>query len=75
MHQANHLGVDAFLDRTQVLELLREKIDKIDWASAKADIHPFIADPGKLDIWSSKYFHALIEHLLIENSQRESLSD
>ncbi len=66
MRQAGNLGHDEPLDRSKLLTLLHERIDTIDWVSAKADMHPFISDPQRLEIWSSQYFHALVDHLLIE---------
>jgi predicted nucleotidyltransferase component of viral defense system len=66
MRQAGNLGPDETLDRNRVLELLRERIIKIDWQSAKADMRPFISDPERLEIWSPEFFLALIQHLLVE---------
>jgi len=43
------------------------KFDQIDWELAKADIAPFIADQRRLDIWSSRFFHDIIEHLEIQD--------
>jgi hypothetical protein len=66
MKQAKNLEIDKSLSREKVLELLNEKIDSVDWVSAKADMHPFIPDPERLNIWSREFFHALLEYLLIE---------
>jgi predicted nucleotidyltransferase component of viral defense system len=66
MRKAGHLGVNDFLDREKLIELLNEKIQKIDWESAKSDVRSFIAEPQKLDIWSSQFFLELISHLQIE---------
>ncbi len=66
MSQANNLGPDEVLDRKKLLERIHEKIKAIDWASAKADMRPFISDPERLDIWSPEYFQAAINHLEVE---------
>lgn len=66
MRQQNTIPQDNSLDRKKLLDLLQEKIDAIDWESAKADMRPFIADPERLDIWSSDYFHEAIKHLEVE---------
>lgn len=66
MRQAGSLGLEAALDRNRILDLLRERIHKIDWLSAKADMRPFIPDPERLEIWSPDFFNALIEHLVVE---------
>lgn len=66
MKQSGNLEQDASLDRNQLIELLHTKIQSIDWENAKADMKPFISDPQRLNIWSTQFFLALIEHLLIE---------
>ena len=66
MKQTGSLGPNESLDRSNLIKLLQTKIQKIDWESAKADIRPFIADPGKLDIWSANYFLDIIPHLITE---------
>ncbi|MBS0656045.1 MAG: nucleotidyl transferase AbiEii/AbiGii toxin family protein [Verrucomicrobia bacterium] len=68
MRQAGNLHVDESLTRNRLLELVYEKIEAIDWASAKADMHPFISDPERLDIWSPLYFHELLSHIAVENT-------
>ncbi len=66
MRQAKNLGPEESLTRDRVLELLRSKIQVIDWESAKADMHSFISDPERLEIWSPQFFSDLTEHLLTE---------
>jgi len=66
MSQGGNLGVEEQLSRDQVLELLKIKIQQIDWESAKADVRAFIADPERLKIWTSGFFLDLIEHLKVE---------
>lgn len=66
MRQANNLASDESLDRAKLLKLIEEKINAVDWVSAKADMQPFISDPERLNIWSPEYFHAAIKHLEIE---------
>ncbi|QNN43095.1 nucleotidyl transferase AbiEii/AbiGii toxin family protein [Pedobacter roseus] len=48
--------------------LLSEKINHVKLDFVKADISRFIKDPKKLEIWSTQYFHDLVEKLKI--SQR-----
>jgi len=66
MSQAGNLAHDEPLDRSRVLALFHQRIDTIDWTSAKADMRAFIPDPERLDIWSKEYFHALTDKLLVE---------
>lgn len=66
MRQAGNLGFKDSLDRQQLKEMLSTKIKTIDWEDAKADMRSFISDPGRLDIWSPRFFMDLINHLKIE---------
>ncbi len=66
LRQAGNLGVNESLDRTQLVEMLHAKIKTIDWESAKSDMRSFIADPDRLNIWSSQFFSDLIIHLQVE---------
>lgn len=68
MRQAGNLGQDETLNKPRLLELLHERIDAIDWKSAKADVHAFISDPTRLQIWSKDYFHDLVGQLTVENN-------
>lgn len=66
MRQAGNLKAHEHLNRERVIELLMAKIDQIDWESAKADVRPFVLDPEQQKIWSSPFFHQLIEHIKVE---------
>jgi hypothetical protein len=66
MRQAKNLGPEESLTLDRILEMLRTKIQGINWESAKADMRSFIADPERLEIWSPQFFSDLIEHLLVE---------
>lgn len=66
MRQAGSLKSHETIDRTRILEMLRAKIQEIDWESAKSDVYSFISDPERLKIWSPSFFTALIEHLVVE---------
>jgi predicted nucleotidyltransferase component of viral defense system len=48
-------------------ELLRHKIEKVDFNLVRADISRFISHPEALDIWSPHYFHDLVKQLKISN--------
>lgn len=63
MKQSGNLPHEQILDQETFVKLLEEKIRKVDWTQAKADVKAFISDPKVLDIWSQKYFLDLIPHL------------
>jgi hypothetical protein len=46
-------------------ELLKKKIDSVDFNLVKADIRRFIPDPRVLDIWGPTYFHELSKKLKV----------
>jgi len=49
--------------KNQVLELLKEKINTVNFESIKEDVTRFIPDDSGLKIWNAKYFTDLIEKL------------
>ena len=49
-------------------DLLTRKIDTVNMDRVKEDISRFISDPGRLSIWSPKYFHDLSDQLKISTS-------
>lgn len=65
MLQTKHLLPEEKFERKELLERLHERIDRIDWELAKSDVALFIPDKRKLDIWSSSFFHDLINHIQI----------
>jgi hypothetical protein len=65
MRQTGSLKVEGHLTKQDLIELLQDKIQKIDWESAKADVRPFIVEPERLDIWSAAFFSELIQSLLV----------
>ena len=68
MKQAGHLLPEETLSQNQLIQMLQEKIQSIDWESAKADMYSFITDPERLNIWSPAFFLELIEHLVFEKT-------
>lgn len=66
MRQSGNLGPGSPLDRNRLIEMLHEKINSIDWESAKADVRSFISDPQRIEMWSAQFFSDLIEYLLVE---------
>jgi predicted nucleotidyltransferase component of viral defense system len=53
------------MTKEEFLELLRSKIETVNFDRIKADISRFITDRTVLDIWSAKYFGDLISGLKI----------
>ncbi len=53
------------ITENDIRNLLKDRIDTVDFIRVKADISRFIADPSILDIWSPAYFHDLTSHLKV----------
>lgn len=63
MVQSGHLESDTKLDRKSLLDLLNQRIERIDLELVKQDIAPFIKDPSRLDIWSEAFFREVFEKI------------
>jgi hypothetical protein len=66
MKQAGNLKPDESLSRERVIEMLRTKIQGLDWESAKADIRIFVANPKVIENWSPELFLGLLDYLTVE---------
>ena len=54
------------LTQQNFIPLLKEKILKTNMEMVKADVRPFIKNPGEMDIWSMEYFTQLADMILFE---------
>lgn len=68
MRQTNHLKPEEKLGEKELIERLHNKIDAIDWESAKSDVAMFITDKRRLDIWSPQFFHDMIKFLRVTDA-------
>lgn len=59
------VGEAPFTNRT-LLESLHNRIDQIKMDMALIDINRFIYDKQKLEIWSKKFFHDVIEQIIVQ---------
>ena len=55
------------LTRDNFIQLLRDKISKTNMELVKADVWPFIKNPGEMDIWSTEYFMHVADMIRFEN--------
>lgn len=70
MRQTKHLGPEEKFDEKELIEKLHEKIDDIDWESAKSDVAVFIPDKQRLALWSASFFHDLVGHLRVVDNPK-----
>lgn len=59
------MPVDTTLTHSLLVETLRKKIQTVDFTQARQDVSPFIRDPQATDLWSTDFFMATLEHLLV----------
>ena len=62
--QSDSLENDS-LDKTEFLDLVQQKIQQLDVASARRDVVRFIKNPEQLEIWSQEYFLNLAQMMKI----------
>lgn len=63
MQQTKNLQLNEPFEKKEFLDRLHKKIEDIDWELAKADVSVFIADKSRLDIWTKRFFHDLMDQL------------
>ena len=51
------------ITRESFLAKLKDRLSTADISQVKADVLPFVRNPGELDIWSSDYFMQLVDML------------
>ena len=68
MTQSGHWPKDHPLEKEEVIQLLQERIEAVDFGQAKTDVRRFLRDPSVLEIWSAAYFHDLTGYLRWEGA-------
>ncbi|MBM3198746.1 MAG: nucleotidyl transferase AbiEii/AbiGii toxin family protein [Chlamydiae bacterium] len=66
MRQSHHYTSQEPLTRDVFLDLLQEKILKLDILAAKEDIRRFIRHPRELDGWCTEFFLSLLPQILYQ---------
>ncbi|MDD3603445.1 MAG: nucleotidyl transferase AbiEii/AbiGii toxin family protein [Sulfurovum sp.] len=61
--ESKNIPLENTIDREQLIELMRERIDHLDIDQAKQDIRPFIKNASELDIWSKDLFLEIITRI------------
>lgn len=55
----------AAMQPADLAHLLQQRIAALDIAQARADVRPFLRDPGVLDLWSPTYFNDLAKRIVL----------
>jgi predicted nucleotidyltransferase component of viral defense system len=63
MIQTHHWEREDELDRSHLLQLLKEKFETVDFELAKRDVNPFIKDKQELALWRREFFFDIIKNI------------
>ncbi|MDA3813320.1 MAG: nucleotidyl transferase AbiEii/AbiGii toxin family protein [Candidatus Cloacimonetes bacterium] len=67
MKQSEHLKQQDVLTKMELLKLLNNKIDNVDFLLAKNDVRNFIKDQDTLKVWSKDFFRDIVKGIKFEN--------
>lgn len=67
MKQTGHLKTNESLTEEVLKQKLKEKIDSIDFDSAKKDVEALLKDPSSLKLWSGEFFKVICEKIKTGN--------
>jgi len=63
--QTNHISTDS-ISKSECIELIKNRINEVDFNMAKNDVINFIKNPEDLSIWSKYYFMQLLNYLVFD---------
>lgn len=66
MRQSSHYLSNEKITYEIFVELIKKKIEHLDFESAKEDVRRFISNPSELDVWSKDFFLALVQNIKIK---------
>ncbi len=64
MRQTGDWREDRALSGENVIELLHDRIDKIDVDQVRQEVAPFVKDRRSLDVWSADFFHSVAARII-----------
>ena len=67
LEQTKTWSINKKLTREGIIELLRNKIEQVDFKQAKQDVMPFLKDQCSLELWSRRFFAELVNKIEIMN--------
>ncbi len=63
LEQTGQWPKDQAIAPANIFDLLVEKIDSVDFTSAKKEVMPFLKDPDSVEIWSKYFFKEIISKM------------
>lgn len=64
--QTNHWNIHKPLLKQDIIELIAEKVEKVDFNQAKNEVKPFVRDPASIELWSKEFFMQVLKQLRIK---------
>ena len=58
--QSKHWPKDQVLEHHDIVRLLTERINEINFDQAQQDVLPFVKDPASVQLWSKDFFQSLV---------------
>lgn len=69
LKQTKTIDKDIILTKKLLIEILKNRFDKIDYERAKSDVRPFIENQGSLDLWSPQFFKSITEGIKVNENE------
>lgn len=66
MKQSGHFSKDQRLTQERLMELLKDKISKLDVNAAKKDVLPMLKDPESIEVWSKEFFTEVVSKITFQ---------
>ena len=63
MRQSGDYGDEQPLTRTRLLDLLRERVQRVDVTEIREEVAPFVRDRRSLEVWSQDFFQQVIDRI------------
>lgn len=69
LKQTKTIDKDIILTKKLLIEILKNRFDKIDYERAKSDVRPFIENQESLDLWSPQFFKSITEGIKVNENE------
>jgi predicted nucleotidyltransferase component of viral defense system len=67
LRHSQHWPKEAPFNRTDLLNLLEQRITEVDFELAKQDVLPFVCNQAPIDLWSKDFFKQIIARIQVIN--------
>jgi len=63
LRQKGFYRMDGALDEGLCIQMIEQRIESVDFETAKSDVIAFVQRPQDLDVWSKAYFHHVLRNM------------